>query len=380
MAGTANPRDPSRQSAKPRCCSPPARMRAHLDGVSDSELAVSVRANLDSALGQWRPLSRAMDFRNAWWLNATGGPPCIVVALTAVGGVATPAPLLRAKAGARAGRHRHGLGLGPRSGGLDFDRPRRRGLRRGDPHLEHALRVLRLHLGGVDALRKGEPPLERAVRDLADEIVLARGVVIGLALALDGEDVVHQGHVHVLGIHARQGKLDDVGAVLRPPLRGGKPRRTLSRLIRGVAEEPRKEVVVVVEVELPGRGPAKHGVHGALLSKIFVLVLRLFRFGLGRSGNVSPLPPPPYTDRPRPLGRRRSCPQSSLPSVTAAGGTEDHRHPSRQDRQPRPVRHRRLLVTTLILRSCAPAVSSLSVLLDARRSAGGEPPWPDPQR
>src|SRR2546422_3269894 len=173
MAGTANPRDPSRQSAKPRCCSPPARMRAHLDGVSDSD----------------------MDFRNAWWLNATGGPPCIVVALTAVGGVATPAPLLRAKAGARAARHRHGLGLGPRSGGLDFDRPRRPGLRRGDPHLAHALRVLRLHLGGVDALRKGEIPLERAVRDLADEIVLVRGVVIGLALALDGEDVVLQGHL-----------------------------------------------------------------------------------------------------------------------------------------------------------------------------------------
>src|SRR4029453_12674246 len=66
-----------------------------------------------------------------------------------------------------------------RSGGLDFDRPRRRGLRRGDPHLEHAVRVLRLHVGGVDALRKGEIPLERAVRDFADKIVLARGVVIG---------------------------------------------------------------------------------------------------------------------------------------------------------------------------------------------------------
>src|SRR5437879_6057149 len=38
---------------------------------------------------------------------------------------------------------------------------------------------------------------------------------------------------------------------------------------------------------------------------------------LGRSGNVSPLPR--YTDHPRPAGRRRSCPQSSLPSLTAAG-------------------------------------------------------------
>jgi len=33
-----------------------------------------------------------MDFRNAWWLNAMGGPPCIVVALTAVAGVAISAP------------------------------------------------------------------------------------------------------------------------------------------------------------------------------------------------------------------------------------------------------------------------------------------------
>src|SRR2546425_7985103 len=31
---------------------------------------------------------------------------------------------------------------------------------------------------------------------------------------------------------------DDIGAVLDPPLRGGKPRRTLSGLIRGVAQEP----------------------------------------------------------------------------------------------------------------------------------------------
>src|SRR5207253_10902810 len=93
-----------------------------------------------------------------------------------------------------------------------------------------------------------------------------------------------------------------------------------------------------------------------------------------------PSPPSSLYGSSSTAGSPRSCPQSSLPSVTAAGGTEDHRHPSRQDRQPRPVRHRRLLVTTLILRSCAPAVSSLSVLLDPRRSAGGEPPWPDPQR
>src|SRR6266700_8091327 len=88
----------------------------------------------------------------------------------------------------RAGVDRHGPGPDrPRSCGLDFDRPRRRGSRRGDPHLEHAVRGLRLHLGGVDALGEREAPLERTVRDLADEVVLARGVVVGLALTLDGE-------------------------------------------------------------------------------------------------------------------------------------------------------------------------------------------------
>src|SRR5437867_13218104 len=97
MAWTANPLDPSRQSAKRRCRSPPARMSAHRDGVSDSDMGLPPSlqwdvATFDSAPGQWRPLARATDFRNAWWLNATGGPPCIVVALAAVGGVAISAP------------------------------------------------------------------------------------------------------------------------------------------------------------------------------------------------------------------------------------------------------------------------------------------------
>jgi hypothetical protein len=34
---------------------------------------------------------------------------------------------------------------------LDFDHLRRRNGRRGDPHLEHAVRVLRLHVGDIDA-------------------------------------------------------------------------------------------------------------------------------------------------------------------------------------------------------------------------------------
>src|SRR5437762_11161169 len=54
--------------------------------------------------------------------------------------------------------------------------------------------------------------------------------------------------------------------------------------------------------------------------------------------------------------------------------------PRGQDWQPHPCRHHRLLARTLILGSGASAVSSPSVLLDPPRSAGGELPWPDPQR
>src|SRR5437867_1553846 len=100
-----------------------------------------------------------------------------------------------AKTGARPGRYRHGPGLAVlASGGLDFDHSRHYSSRRGDPHLEHAVRVLRLHLGAVDALGEREAPLEPAVRDLADEVVLVRSVRSGFALAFDGEDVVHPGH------------------------------------------------------------------------------------------------------------------------------------------------------------------------------------------
>ena len=72
--------------------------------------------------------------------------------------------------------------------------------------------------------RGAQAPLECAVRELADEVVLARAVGVGLALALDGEDVVHPGHLDVLRIHARQGELDDVGVVGEPPLSGGERR------------------------------------------------------------------------------------------------------------------------------------------------------------
>src|SRR6266404_4800914 len=178
-----------------------------------------------------------------------------------------------ATAEARAGRHRHAPSLGrARLGGLDFDHPPRRGARRGDPHLEHAVRALGLHLGGVDALGQREAPLECAVRDLADEIVLARAVGVGLALALDGEDVVHHGHLDALRIHARQGELDDIGVVLEPLFRGGQPRcGRLNRLVRGAVEEPREQsvdVVVVVKVQFRHvGGPASHGGHGVFFSR-----------------------------------------------------------------------------------------------------------------
>src|SRR5207302_2923239 len=88
------------------------------------------------------------------------------------------------------GRGLVGTGTGPglaalASGGLDFDHPRHRSSRRGDPHLEHAVRILRLHLSAVDALGECEAPLEPTVHDLTDEVVLARSVGPGLALAFD---------------------------------------------------------------------------------------------------------------------------------------------------------------------------------------------------
>jgi hypothetical protein len=45
-------------------------------------------------------------------------------------------------------------------------------------------------LGGVDALGERETPLECAVRELADKVVLAGAVRVGLAVAVDGEDIV----------------------------------------------------------------------------------------------------------------------------------------------------------------------------------------------
>src|SRR5882672_6318705 len=179
-----------------------------------------------------------------------------------------------AKTGARPGRHRHGPGLAALAlGGLDFDHSRHRNSRRGDPHLEHAVRVLRLHLGAVDALGGREAPLEPTVRDLADEVVLVRRVRPGFALAFDGEDVVHPGHRDVLRIHARKGELDDVRAVLDPPLRGGEPQRgALNGLVRDAVEQPQEQVIdIMVEMEFPGWRQAKHGVHRAPPSGQYVV-------------------------------------------------------------------------------------------------------------
>jgi hypothetical protein len=110
--------------------------------------------------------------------------------------------------------------------------------------------VLRLHVGDIGALGERESPLERAVRELPEEVVLARGVVIGLALALNGD--------------------------VDPPSSRRKPRcDTLSGLVRGAVEEPRQQrVEVVVEVELPSCGPAKHGGHSALEDWLWIRLPR----------------------------------------------------------------------------------------------------------
>src|SRR4029434_6768800 len=117
----------------------------------------------------------------------------------------------------------------------------------------------------VAAYVKREAPRNPAVRDLADEVVLVRSVRPGFALAFDGEDVVHPGHRDVLRIHARQGELDYVCAVLDPPLRGGEPQRgALNGLIRDAVEHPQEQVIdIMMEMEFPSWRPAQHGVHRA---------------------------------------------------------------------------------------------------------------------
>jgi len=71
--------------------------------------------------------------------------------------------------------------------------------------------------------------------------------MVGLALALYGEHVVHQGHLDLLRIHARQGQLDDVGAILDPPSAAGSHDAARSAgSFNGVVEESREEVIEVV--------------------------------------------------------------------------------------------------------------------------------------
>src|SRR4029453_11299780 len=91
--------------------------------------------------------------------------------------------------------------------------------------------------------------------------------VSALALPLYAEPAVHHGHSTRLRTHARQGELDDVGAVFDPSLRGGKPGRTLRRLLHGAAHEPLEQVIGgLMKVELVSGRPAKHGIHCALLT------------------------------------------------------------------------------------------------------------------
>src|SRR2546426_6870792 len=193
-------------------------------------------------------------------------------------------------------------------------------------------------------------------------------------------------------------------------------------------------------MELPGRGPAKHGVHGALLSKIFVFITPgenhpgqvCFRTpGLLRSGRWFPS----YSPRSTQVHRHEvlALRFQSLSSVTFEGclhsvartrqarlvvppepfdaifckrvfrvllqlPTRDqvltafvYIQNDRQHRRPSVHFHPPSLLSPFTVfpplclersqkTSAVFAVSSPSVLLGPPRSAGGEPPWPDPQR
>lgn len=126
-------------------------------------------------------------------------------------------------AGARPGRHQHGLGPRPPSYQAALTSIVLGTAARGAGILTSSMpfAYFASNLGGVDTLGEREAPLEPAVRDLADEVVPVGGVGVWLAFASDGEDVVHQGHRNVLRVHAWQGELDDIGAVFDASLRAG---------------------------------------------------------------------------------------------------------------------------------------------------------------
>src|SRR2546428_6852316 len=124
-------------------------------------------------------------------------------------------------------------------------------------------------------------------------------------------------------------------------------------------------------MELPGRGPAKHGVHGALLSKIFVFITP-GQSGSARSTHVQCA----RSDSLLSLWWKADLETSALSPLVderivldgrgamglvfnhrcrhrrRLGAAKADRRPRGQDWQSHPVQHRRLLAKTLVLSSC----------------------------
>src|SRR5215472_15381502 len=99
-------------------------------------------------------------------------------------------------------------------GGLDFDAPRL-GLRTlRNAELEHAVHVRRLDGPGVGALREREAAQERAARTLDALVALARGLLLGAALAADREHALVGRDLDVLAIDTRQVGRDHEALIL----------------------------------------------------------------------------------------------------------------------------------------------------------------------
>src|SRR5687768_12486063 len=90
------------------------------------------------------------------------------------------------------------------SGRADRDLPRPRPLRLWHQNSEDPVLVLRRDLVAVHGAGEHEGTLEAAVAALVAVNPLAALLGLLLLLAPDGEDIVLQGELHILGLHSRQ--------------------------------------------------------------------------------------------------------------------------------------------------------------------------------
>src|SRR5262245_5242267 len=96
----------------------------------------------------------------------------------------------------------------------DGDLLRLRLLLLGEHDLEHTFLELRLDLVGVHDVRQGERPAERSVGPLHAMVVLLLHLVVDLALAPEGEHVVLDADIDVLGVDPRKLRLQHQVAVV----------------------------------------------------------------------------------------------------------------------------------------------------------------------